>query len=54
MKTAYTTPRIKVVRVHASGILCQSYGDSFGISPYDETATMKKYGDGDGYDFGGW
>lgn len=52
MNTAYTTPKIKVVRVHASGILCQSYGDSFGISPYDETATKEKYGGG--YDFGGW
>ena len=52
MKTAYTTPQIKVVRVHASRITCQSYGDSFGIGPYCPAETMKKYGDG--YDFGGW
>ena len=52
MKTAYTTPRIKVVRVHASRILCLSGGDSFCINPYDPTTTKGVYGDG--YDYSGW
>lgn len=52
MKTAYVTPKIKVAGAQASRVLCQSSGDSFGISSYDETATKGKYGDG--YDYGGW
>lgn len=50
MNTAYTTPKIKVVRVHVSSVLCQSL---FGINAnYDSDKAKKTYGDG--YDYTGW